>query len=249
MDLKMSDSLNNIHKVISEKIEKIKKLEWQELIDLPQIIDKYAKYNSRSDAGRNTGYYHPSDLALEPFCPRHASLARLNLVKEETFNTNFFYTFEYGKFVHDFVEDLLSRCIYTFKSNVPVIIEELKIKGSADGVYELENGQKVVVEIKTTSSNVTKPFLHHELQLMTYQFALETNLGSLLYVYKPGSYSNLVNFKYFNVPFSFNKFKTILDRIMFIESCIANNTEIPAIECATCFTCPLRRTCNAKQQK
>jgi len=92
-----------------------------------------------------------------------------------------------GTFVHEGLENLLKN-VYSFnietevETERTVIIEgkAIKLKGRMDAVIE-ENGEKVVVEIKSSRSDRGIPYEHHKTQLQIYLWMTGIKKGLLVY--------------------------------------------------------------------
>lgn len=91
-----------------------------------------------------------------------------------------------GELVHHGLEDFLKS---EFNAQVEVEGEReavidgktIKIRGRADAIIE-KDGEKVVIEIKSTRTDKNLPLDHHKLQLQIYLWMFNTKKGLLVYI-------------------------------------------------------------------
>ena len=91
-----------------------------------------------------------------------------------------------GDLVHSGLEQFLKE---EFDAEVEVDVEKevsidgkiIKVRGRADAVIQ-EDGERVVVEIKSSRADKGLPFEHHRTQLQVYLWMFEARRGILIYV-------------------------------------------------------------------
>ena len=92
-----------------------------------------------------------------------------------------------GNFVHEGLEGFLKNVFSNVQTEVELVKEivvegkTLKIKGRADAIIEV-NGEKVVVEIKSSRTDKGIPHEHHIIQLKIYLWMTGIKKGLLVYI-------------------------------------------------------------------
>ncbi|QGA55159.1 CRISPR-associated protein Cas4 [Sulfolobus sp. E5-1-F] len=57
-----------------------------------------------------------------------------------------------------------------------------KIKGKADAIIKNDNGESIIIEIKTSRSDKGLPLIHHKMQLQIYLWLFSAKKGILIYI-------------------------------------------------------------------
>ncbi len=232
---------------LDELPEKVVQIEAQ--TDLSRVRDVVGDiYNylrsmeGRTSMHRSLGYYHPSSVASEFFCPFEAVQARMKRPLADNKDPRGRLIVTEGSALHDILQGYCKN-IYgdAFRSEVPLKCEPLHMAGSADGIVTLEQPFKMVLEFKSITSTAGLPEmgkLAHVLQAHCYEFMAGVGLGMVIYWDK--STNNIVGFPH---TFSFQRFQAVVDRILMMEACVQENRMPTPRPHAFCSGCSTRDTC------
>lgn len=211
------------------------------------VNDTYSHMRSLmgvSSLERSKGYYHPSDVASEFFCPYAAVQPRLKRPAVDNKDPRSRLILQEGHAIHGILQRY-HQAMYgdKFKPEVPARCEALHMAGSADGLLLLEKPYRMVLEYKTISTTAGLPEmgkLAHVLQAHCYEYMLDAGLGMVIYFDK--STNNIVGFPH---TFSFQRFQTVIDRILMMEACVQENRMPTPKPNAFCAGCSARDTCSS----
>jgi len=88
-----------------------------------------------------------------------------------------------GQVIHETIQDALQGTLLSMEEEVSIQVGNATLKGHYDLLMELDNGEKIVIDIKSTKSpRKYLPNHKHLRQLMAYQAMLGGIRGALLYV-------------------------------------------------------------------
>ena len=162
------------------------------LLGVSKVIEEYLKQKYEEERKeRKIGYYFPSHL---PYCLRRQYWDYKEPVEPSDESLKIFFI---GDLIHEAIQQILERKLKA-KSERKILIpvdpvREIFITGRADSVFEDEEGNTYVVEIKTVSSltyrdrqtneirEMEKPKPHHVLQIMPYLYAFNAK-GIIVYI-------------------------------------------------------------------
>jgi len=203
-----------------------------------ELILKYLKSQSKS---RITGKYYPSEL---PWCLRKIYYD-YTIGKDKDLESKL--VMVSGTLMHSFISDVLKFAKsegFDVQSEVEYEYEKdgIVISGRADNVILLRSSNSedtYVVEIKSKSKLPDEPRIEHIMQLNFYLHFNPGAKGYLLYITRDG-----FNMRAFEVNYSEELFKKLVDRAIILHNHIINNT-LPDAEYwhGECLKCPYRNIC------
>jgi len=227
--------------------EKVAQIEAQaDLSHVRDVVDDLYKHlrsmEGKTSMSRSRGYYHPSSVASEYFCPFEAVQARLKRPLADNKDPRGRLIVTEGSALHDILQGY-HRAIYgdAFQPEVPTKDETLHMAGSCDGVLTVEQPFRMVIEYKSISSTTGLPAmgkLAHVLQAHCYEFML--GIGAGMVVYWDKSTNNIVGFPHV---FDFQRFQAVIDRILMMEACVQENRMPTPKPHAFCSGCSARDIC------
>jgi len=192
-------------------------------------------------AKRATGFYHPSAVALDPFCAYDCIQSRLKVPGQYQKDPQGALRLDIGTQLHEVVQRyLIERFGTTGQAEVPLRYDPLFLAGHCDFILPL-NGFEAVVEIKTKNSTagMSKAVPWHKRQCHIYQFIRRAPVGIVLYV--DLSTQDLLAFPHV---FQFSVWQEVVDRILSMEAARLDNrdpTPTPHRYCPGCssnWNCP-----------
>ncbi|MHA2249860.1 MAG: PD-(D/E)XK nuclease family protein [Candidatus Kariarchaeaceae archaeon] len=90
-----------------------------------------------------------------------------------------------GQIIHEVIQEALKDEVISMEEEVKFEAGKFKLIGHYDLLLQLENGEKMVIDIKSTNTNREYlPAVPHLKQLMAYQGMLGGIRGALLYVHR-----------------------------------------------------------------
>ena len=211
-------------------------------INLDRLLSFY--YSAARSDNRGEGYYHPSDLSLDEFCPWRASRPRLGVsgvVEKNPAQT----IFDMGHVIHELIQRYLREIFDdNFKAEQLIEIPDLKIRGHTDGILDL-GSDKIVLEIKSTSTFPPQPPSYHKRQVAVYMAATKVPRAIILYAEKPKEVFKPVRVRQFDLTFDKQDLAMVVRRAIFMEIYIKEGKadELPRITGSVCFTCNYRSIC------
>jgi|LSQX01.2.fsa_nt_gb CRISPR/Cas system-associated exonuclease Cas4 (RecB family) len=152
--------------------------------------------------------------------------------------------FENGHSTHERIQGWLEDMGLMIEAERKLISEELNISGSCDGVIELPGEGEFIIEIKTISAKgfryLTEPKAPHYAQLQLYMYLAGVHQGILLYECKDDQ-----RMKEFRVQYDEKFAKELVQKVKFVNECVAKN-ELPpkpfSKSSFECRYCPYRNT-------
>lgn len=199
-------------------------------------------------ARRSKGAFHPSQLM--DGCQRAMAYELIGAEATplaSTISGTLQRTFDVGTWYHLYIQNILYKIGLLEQAEVPVINDEKRICGHADGVFkEKVFGEKVVLEIKTMNSwtyqrAVFAPFKKHEFQASLYARELGAKKILFLYINKDTS-----EIKDFLVPLNAEQLKIADKKMGDVLECIEND-ELPTRVCGDKFCDAAISCCYANQ--
>jgi len=221
-----------------------------------ELIMKYLKSQKKD---RIIGKYYPSEL---PWCLRKIYYD-YTIGKDKDLESKL--VMVSGTLMHSFISDVLKfaksegidvQSEVEYEYEIP--IENIKVAGSwkkpaggvfrvvisgrADNVILLKSGNgedTYVVEVKSKSKLPDEPSIEHIMQLNFYLHFNPGAKGYLLYITRDG-----FDMRAFEVNYSEELFKKLVDRAIILHNHIINNT-LPDAEYwhGECLKCPYRNIC------
>jgi CRISPR/Cas system-associated exonuclease Cas4 (RecB family) len=199
------------------------------------ITTQYIKENEKPWS-RKTGRYHPSAMGG---CTRAIYYDRIGEAPVPRIEHRLRALFALGHAVHDSVQASLAE-IPGFEAEVPSYDENLRLYGHCDGIFREEDW---ILELKTIGDasfkTLVKPKQDHVMQLHCYMWCNDIPRGQVLYINRNTGARRL-----FKVQFDANIWKTIMDKIEYVESCVSNNSPPPQeVSSYSCGSCKFYDTC------
>ena len=155
------------------------------------IVDYLKQKHDEEKKERKIGYYFPAHL---PYCLRRQYWDYVDPVEPSIEDLKIFFL---GDLIHEAVENILEKKLKAKSERkilIPIdVLQGIFIAGRADSVYEDEEGNVYVVEIKTINSltyrdkktheikELDKPKPHHVYQIMPYLYAFNAR-GIIIYI-------------------------------------------------------------------
>lgn len=197
--------------------------EIMENLSLLEEINYHLWEDLNEDGGyRSSGYYSPSSL---PYCARAMYYQRSGIEQRGCLMPGTRIIFDIGHAVHDKIQGYITGALGedAFQVEVSCVDEELHIRGSADGLLELDTERRLL-EIKSISTkafgSLASPKAEHLLQAHCYAYMLDTPLMWFLYYDK-----NSGKMKVFDAVFDKKIWGKVLDKLELVEKCVEK--EIP----------------------
>lgn len=209
-------------------------------MSLLEEINSHLWHQLNGTAHRSSGYYSPSSL---PYCARAMYYQRIGVEQRNIILPGTRIIFDVGHAVHDTIQGYITGALGedVFQIEVPCVDEELHIKGSADGVLDLDTERRLL-EIKSISTkafpSLASPKQEHLLQAHCYAYMLDTPLMWFLYYDK-----NNGSMKVFDVTFDKKIWGKALDKLERIERCVQKENPPPYEVGWGCKECKFRWHC------
>jgi len=217
------------------------------MIDFNKLIDNHL---IRENKPKEIGRYWPSEVGS---CLRKIWYSYK--IPKET-EAKLLRIFESGNLLHEFIVDVIksekNKEIELVRTEMPVKIKEKDfiISGRVDNVVLLKiNGEKVLVEVKSTKLLREEPQESHITQLQLYMHATGIHRGIILYIQKDNLQTNWFNFGYDE-----GTAKKILERFRILHETLKNNA-IPEAEAKKnkefnwmCKYCPWKAECDEQEK-
>lgn len=197
--------------------------------------------NAQDDKWRSSGYYSPSSV---PYCARAMYYQRRGIEQRNCLEAKTRITFGVGHAVHDMLQGWLVEALGddAVTMEVGCVDEELGLKGSADGLFELEHFRKTL-EIKTISgrqfASLAKPKPEHVAQASCYAFMLDTPLLDFIYICKEWPHE----IKVFTTFFDRVAWGKVVDKLESVERCVEAESPPPQEVGRSCWECKFRWIC------
>jgi CRISPR/Cas system-associated exonuclease Cas4 (RecB family) len=225
--------------------------------------------NLAKDAERDKKHLHPSEICKRDWCPR-SSWYRINdrPEKPQSYTLQRLNIFEEGHLIHRKWQDWLTEAGVLEQAEVPVIDEEHRIIGHADGVINDKHG-RAVLEIKSVGVGTVRmedyglfapyaskeislddlwksikfPFDSHVRQTQLYMHCLGIHSAVILYEWKASQ-----DVREFSVDYQPEIVQTILGSCHSVVRALEANTppERPAWlsqDHRVCKSCPFKEEC------
>jgi len=186
------------------------------MIDFDKLIDAYLE---RGAWQKQVGRYYPSEAG---YCLRKSWYSFKCPVKTAPDKLR---VFEVGRIVHDFMVDVFSSektPVKLLQSEVPIKLEfpEFVVSGRIDDlILVLENGELLLVEVKSTTYLPSEPKPEHVMQLQLYLHAIGVRNGAVVYVEK-----NKLQLKAFPVAYDQKVAEKVVDRFRHLDAHLKHNT-------------------------
>jgi len=219
------------------------------IIDFDKLIDKYLYRDVRP---RIPGRYYPSEVGQ---CLRKSWFA---IKMPKPAEPNVTKVFEAGNLFHSFIVEVLrsekNPEVKLIESEMPLKykIDDFEISGRIDDLIQIEyNGEKMVVEVKSTKSLETlhEPSESYIMQLQFYMHVTGVKKGAILYIEK-----NTLKSKAFFLNYEPKAVEKIIERFKKLHKSVVGN-EIPGPEAKLesrkrwmCNFCPYRQECDALEK-
>lgn len=197
-------------------------------------------------AARATGYYHPSALAMDPFCPFDVMQSRMSIPGTYQKDPAGAIRLDIGSGMHEIVQKYLFE-LYgaTGLAEETLVYEPLHLKGHCDFILKL-NGFEAIVEIKTkdTTAGLTKPVPWHVRQCHIYQFIRKAPVGIVLYI--DMTTKALISFPH---TFRFNVWQEVVDRAVSMEAARLDGRMARPAPNRWCPNCSSNQVCPSYQSR
>ncbi|MEM4590209.1 MAG: PD-(D/E)XK nuclease family protein [Candidatus Micrarchaeia archaeon] len=216
-----------------------------EYIDFDKLIDRYLH---REVKQRIENRYFPSEIGQ---CLRKSWF---NIKIPKPVEPEVTKVFEAGNLFHAFIVEVLKSEknpeVKLIESELPLKykIDEFEVIGRIDDLIQLEhNGEKVLVEVKSTKSldTLKEPSESYVMQLQFYMHVTGVKNGAILYIEK-----NTLKSKAFFLEYDPTIAEKIIARFKRLHHSVKNN-EIPEPEAKLdlkkrwmCNFCPYRQECD-----
>lgn len=211
------------------------------------IRDWVDSLQGTSSMERSKGYYHPSAVASEFFCPFEAVQPRLKVPSVHHKDLRSTLILDEGTALHGMLQGYCAN-IYgdAFQAEVPAKCEQLKMAGSCDGLLSLKDRPKMVLEFKSisTTDGMRKAKPAHVLQAHCYEFMLGAPMGAVVYFDKANN-----GLAFFPHVFNFDPWQAVVDRIVAMELALAENRMPSPAPHRFCATCSYQDICPAFRKR
>ena len=204
----------------------------------------YLNVNREEWGHRSPGYYSPSSL---PYCARKMYYQRIGIERRPQLFASTRVTFAMGHKLHDMVQGWLSDCMGTaYEAEVPLVDEELHIRGTADAIITL-HAQRRLQEIKSISfkgyATLASPQSAHVLQASCYAYMADCPIVDYVYINK-----NTGEIKQFPTRFDKVTWRKALDKLERIERCVEKGTPPPYEVTSKCKECDMAWHCEPPEK-
>lgn len=211
-------------------------------IDFNKLVDNYLIREYRP---KSIGRYYPSEIGG---CIRKTWFT---YKKPKKIEAGLLRIFEAGNMLHEFVAEVIKSEknpeVELLKQEMPVKVKEKDfiISGRIDNLVLAKiNGERVLVEVKSTKRLPDNPHVQNIMQLQFYMYATEIHKGMILYIQK----DNLQT-RWFDIRYDTMQVRRILERFKKLHECLKRNS-IPEAEARRnphlewmCRYCDYREEC------
>ena len=148
-------------------------------------LDEFLITNNSSDNDRAVNVNSPSQIGK---CPRARFYARLGYPRNSGVDPRSIRILDNGTYTHIRLQEYLSEAGILDMEEVPVINEEFNIQGHTDGIINIGNDEKAILELKTINSRnyglLKDAKEEHKKQGLTYLYCIEQRRLKLHSKYK-----------------------------------------------------------------
>jgi len=204
---------------------------------LEKSLREISKVETENTLGNRTNYIGASDISG---CLRSAYLQKINEVEH---SLEKLLIFERGHIAEGIIEKALNSANFKYSSQVEVEDNVLGVPVKAHLDFVVSGKEEIVLEVKTTKSDVTTPYSSWMLQIQ-FQMGLlkkttDKNVRGYILVFN----LNTGSFTEFPIDFNEELFKVALQKAEILANAMISEEEPPAEEQLYCSSCPFKGQC------